>query len=366
MRVLVATPLYPPEPGGPATYARLLERMLPEEGIEVSLLAFAGVRRYPKVVRHIVYFFQAFKALKDADIVLALDPVSTGFPSLIAARLRRKKFVVKVVGDYAWEQGSQRFGIRRSLDEFTHERAEHPVVLLFRAVQSLVARSADAVVVPSVYLKRIIRTWKVSDERIAVIYNAVELGEMGKVPEAVSALLRPRIVTAGRLVPWKGMGTVIDAVNGLRSQIPEASLGVIGAGPEEDALTRYAAVRLAGGYAFTGALTHADVLATINDADVFVLDSTYEGLSHLLIEALSLGKPVIASNVGGNVELIKDGVNGLLVPPKDPQALMEACARMFTDDALRASLGAEALGTRERFSAEALVHNTKALLTALV
>lgn len=366
MRVLVATPLYPPELGGPATYASLLETELPKEDIEVEVVPFSRVREYPKVVRHLLYARKVFSAAKEADLVLALDPVSVGLPALVAAKLARKPFVVKVVGDYAWEQGTQRFGIRVPLDEFVHERAEHPIVLLLRSVQSVVARMADAVVVPSKYLARIVRTWKVPEDRIAVIYNAVEVSASGTVPDAVYALPRPIIATAGRLVPWKGMGTVIDAVNELRKETPDLGLVVIGTGPEEESLARYASVRLTDGYVFTGALSHEDALKTIEHADIFVLDSTYEGLSHLLIEALSLGKPVVASRVGGNRELIEDGVNGLLVPPKDPLALAEALRKLLKNSELAARLSAEAQMAKEQFSTRALVSDTKALITALL
>ena len=366
MRLLVAAPLYPPELGGPATYARLLEAELPKEGIEVEVLPFARVRGYPKLIRHLVYLKQVYTASKGADAVLALDPVSVGLPALIAARMRRTKFLVKVVGDYAWEQGTQRFGIRSTLDEFAFARAEHPVVATLRFVQSFVARMADVVVVPSRYLKRIVIGWGVGEERISVIYNAVEVSELGAVSELVSELPRPRIATAGRLVPWKGMGTVIDAMHALKEEGKTASLAIIGDGPEAKKLARYASVRLSGGYAFAGALSHADTLATIRDADIFVLDSTYEGLSHLLIEALSLGKAVIASKVGGNTELIEDGVNGLLIPPKEPAALSEALTRLMEDPSLAARLGTAATTTKERFSTKSLVRDTTALLNALV
>lgn len=366
MKVCIATPLYPPDLGGPATYARLLEELLPAEGIEVALISFSGVRTYPKIVRHIIYLMRVYKAAEGADLVLALDPVSTGLPALIAARMRRARFVVKVVGDYAWEQGRQRFGIRTSLDDFLYERAVHPMLVLLRTTQSHVARMADAVIVPSQYLKGIVRTWKVPEERIAIIYNAVELGELGVLPEETAVLPRPRIITAGRLVPWKGIGSVIDAVVDLRASFPHVSLVIVGSGPDEEALMRYAAVRLADNYTFTGALTHANTLATIADGDVFVLNSTYEGLSHLLIEALSLGRPVVASRVGGNAELIEDNVNGLLVDPKDPDALVAAVTRLLSDNGLRAGLARESIRSTERFSTALLIRNTKALFEALI
>jgi len=366
MRLLVATPLYPPEPGGPATYARTLEEELPGQGIEVSLVKFSDVRHLPKLLRHLAYAWKVFKASKEADLILVLDPVSTGLPAAAAAFVRRVPYVVKVVGDYAWEQGCQRYGVSSALDAFVHERTVPPQVSLLRMVQRTVARGARRVLVPSEYLKRIVRVWGVPDERIMVIYNAVRFEEPGAVPDAVAALSRPRIVTAGRLVPWKGIGGVIAAVAELREDIPDISLVVIGDGPDRGQLESYARARLGGGYQFTGLLSHQDTLAVIQDADLFVLNSTYEGLSHLLIEALSLGKPVVATNVGGNPELIEDGVSGVLVASKDADGLRSAVRDLLTNTGRRAALSEEARKVGQRFSVQTMIEGTAAFLRDIV
>ena len=86
MKLVIATPLYPPEIGGPATYSRLLEEGLPMKGIEVELVKFSEVRHLPKLIRHYVYYRQVLKAARRADAVLALDPVSVGLPAMKAAR----------------------------------------------------------------------------------------------------------------------------------------------------------------------------------------------------------------------------------------------------------------------------------------
>src|SRR6185436_880397 len=104
MRILVATGLYPPESGGPATYSKFLVEKLPALGVEVSVLPFSRVRYLPKLVRHVAYFFACASLAREADIVYAQDTVSVGLPAALAAFVARKKFMVRVPGDYAWEQ----------------------------------------------------------------------------------------------------------------------------------------------------------------------------------------------------------------------------------------------------------------------
>ena len=113
-------------------------------------------------------------------------------------------------------------------------------------------------------------------------------------------------------------------------------------------------------------LSHADTLATMKSADVFVLNSSYEGLSHLLIEALALGVPIIATRVGGNPEVITDGDNGLLVPAGDTAALANALARLLGDDTLRARLSARAKEAARRFSVEMMLSATSELMWDVV
>lgn len=364
MRLVIAAPLYPPEIGGPATYARILEESLPEHDIAVSVVKFSEVRSLPPGVRTAAYFWNMFSALKDADLVLALDPVSTGFPTRIAAFLRRVPFVVKVVGDYAWEQGRQRFGMKKNLDDFLYERDLPFPVLVFKYIQTWVAKSARGVIVPSAYLKRIVTFWGVPEESVHVIYNALEREAVEPFAEAPDQMTRPWIVSVGRLVPWKGMSGLIDAVEVLRKDMPDASLIIAGDGPDRQQLERYAKARLKENYAFPGALEHADALALMKSADIFVLNSTYEGLSHLLIEALSLEVPIVATRAGGNGELIEDEVNGLLIPVNDTKALVEACKRILTDKALAKKLRSAPMD--ERFEKPTMLTHTARVLKELV
>jgi glycosyltransferase involved in cell wall biosynthesis len=364
MRILIATPLYPPESGGPATYASILEEGLPSgEGTVVTIAKFSDVRRHPKIIRHAAYFFSLMRALRDADIVLALDPVSVGFPAMLAALFSRKPYVVKIVGDYAWEQGVQRFGVSSSLDEFQKERSNSVPVFILRRIERMVARCAKAVIVPSEYLKRIVCGWGIAEEKVSVIYNAVSVRALGSVPDQVARLGQPLVVSVGRLVPWKNMPGVIDAVSSIQQDGVPASLAIVGGGPDQKEIASYAA--RAKNAVLTGELSHADTLAVIDRADVFVLNSGYEGLSHILIEALSLGVPVVATDVGGNSELVTHNVNGILVPVAHHSELVSAIRHLF-DRAEAERLTQGAADTARRFSKETMIGKTASLLRALV
>ena len=102
MKILIATGLYPPQIGGPATYSKLLKDELPKHGIDTEILPFREVRKWPKIVRHFIYFLKVLQKGRNVDVVFAQDPVSVGLPAMLASKILGKIFLLKIVGDYAW------------------------------------------------------------------------------------------------------------------------------------------------------------------------------------------------------------------------------------------------------------------------
>jgi len=328
IRILIATGVYPPESGGPATYAKLLEERLPALGFSVSVLPFSRVRHLPKIIRHAAYFWKCFRMVRGADVVYALDTVSVGFPSALAAKVLRKKFVVRVPGDYVWEQARQRFGVSDELDEFQKKSYGLRVGIL-RAVQRFVVRSARTVVVPSEYMQNIVAQWGVSSK---VIYSSIDPASAYELPKN-----RPEgflVVSSGRRVPWKNF----------------------------DGIERAVAKEKNWHFFLAENLPRAQALGWVKAADVFVLNSTYEGLSHALVEAMALGTPVVATSVGGNPELIEDKVDGLLVPPGDDNALYAALKRVEEDRESALARAQSARAKLGRFSIERTIEKLAPLL----
>ena len=360
MRLLVATPLYPPEGGGPATYSKIIEEEFAREGDEVALVKFSDFHKYPKYIRNIMYFFAVLDKAFSADIVLVLDPVSTGFPALVAGRLAGKKVVVKVVGDYAWEQGVQKCAVKDSLDEFVRTKQVPALCGFFRFIQTTVARLATRVIVPSDYLKGIVSLWGIKKSKIETIYNSIALPSA--LPQTSNATA-PYIITVARLVPWKGIDALIDVYGRVRAEFPQLSLVIVGDGPEKNKLMEKA-VSAGGTVQLTGGLPHEDALALVQGAKIFVLNSTYEGLSHVLIESLMLGTPVLASDAGGNPETVIEGENGHIVPVGSQIALQEALEKMLRSDTFdRAQIASKA---QEKFAVSKMIEKTRTLLQSLI
>ena len=146
------------------------------------------------------------------------------------------------------------------------------------------------------------------------------------------------IGTVGRLQPVKDHALLLRAFAKVRTQVPEAVLAIVGDGPLRETLeTQVAQAGLAGAVKFLG--DRHDVPRLLTGMEVFTLSSTSEGYSIALLEACAAGLPIVATDVGGNREIVRDGVNGRLVPPADAAALATALISLLREDERAAGMG---------------------------
>lgn len=370
MNVVFATGIFPPDIGGPATSVSMLAEAWAAEGHRVSVVTYSDVgddgvpraykvrrisRAQPAWRRYFAYAKALWEETRAPGPVFAQDAVASGLPALVVSSFRRRKLVLKVVGDFAWEHAQVQEGYAETLERFQKDWRLAPRLWLLRALQRRVARAAGMVIVPSRYLAGVVKGWGVPESRVAVVYNGTRpIGE-GKPIER-----RPRrIVAAGRMVPWKNLDVPIKAMTKILARVPDAELVIVGDGPEGDRLRSLArAPMIRGKVSFAGRMSREDLGALLAGSGVFVLPSSYEGFSHQLVEAFMCGTPTVASRAGGNPELVEDGKNGLLVAPGDVDGLADAVVRLLTDRAFAERCAAEARKDLGRFTVEAQVAAT--------
>jgi uncharacterized protein (TIRG00374 family) len=195
-------------------------------------------------------------------------------------------------------------------------------------------------------------------ERVTVIHNAVpapeflsdEAGRRWRQEAGIPAAAK-LIGSITRFYPEKGTTFLIAAMPLILQQVPEARLVLWGDGPERPQLeAQVRSCGLADRVRFAGFVPDAARYLTL--LDCFVLPSCSEGSPFVLFEALAAGRPIVATGVGGIPELVRDGQEALLVPPRDAQALAEALIRVLRDEALAGQLGRAAKRVSERYTVE--------------
>lgn len=381
-KILITTGIFPPDIGGPASYAMTLGRNIPE-GISLTVISYSSKSKYPddknlpfriirvwrgwpKGLRHLIYFFKVLNEAKKCDVIFSLNAVSAGWPASMAAKMRKKKFLVKIVGDYAWEMAIHRKKSSLLINDF-QDAAKRGSIKTLSKIQRNVCRKADGVIVPSEYLFGIVKKWGIAPEKIHLIYNGVDFkkSELSK-EEARKKIAIPGniIVSIGRLVPWKGFKMLIKLMPKILEINQFLRLIIIGDGPERKSLESMVRnMGLERKVYIVGRKSKEEIAVYLAAADMFVLNSGYEGFSHQILEAMAAGVPVIASSVGGNKEVINQGRNGFLVKYNDEFNLIEAIKGLHRSPELREEFVAEGKKTVEKYSVEEMLSKTFDLLS---
>jgi glycosyltransferase involved in cell wall biosynthesis len=356
VKVLVVSGIWPPDVGGPASHAPEIADGLTARGHSVEVITTASappeVRAYPirhvsrslpPVLRHAAVAALVARRSRVADVVYATSMVGR---SSFAARA---PLVVKVAGDPAYERSLRRGLYTGTLDEFQDARVGRRAELL-RTWRTVTARRAACLLCPSSFLRAVVLSWGIAPERVSVLPNAAP--PVPSLPPREE--LRRRLgvegnvlAFAGRITRAKSLETALDALR----RLGDVTLLIAGDGEERARLESVAGENVR----FLGAIGRDAVLELFAASDAALLSSSWENFPHALVEALAVGAPVIATRVGGVPEIVDDGVNGLLVPRGDPEALADAIRRFFGDDALRERLRAAAAPSVERFSQEAVL-----------
>lgn len=371
-RLFIASGIFHPEPGGPATY---LHEILPElqtRGWDVRALTFSDTPDGPPEPYEVTRVVRQAYPIRMANYALASRPLlrwaELTYVHLLGLPLwndRRSPRIVKIVGDIAWERAVRKGWIAptEDIDDF-QTRSYGLSANLDKTRRAREARGMDGVIVPSEYLKRMVVGWGVDPSRVHVIYNALPPDTVA--PQLTQAEARaqlglgeaPVILTVGRVLPWKGVDHLCAAL----AHVPNARLMVAGDGPALDAAKAQAAASgVTDRVTFLGRVGRDKMPVYMKAADYVALYSGYEGLSHTLLESLRVGTPVIASDKGGNPEVVQHGVNGLLVPYVDVDALA-AALREAVQPGRRDTFAANAHVGMERFDFTHMVEQTSATL----
>jgi len=370
MRVLITSPVFPPDLGGPAVYVPSLARFLVERGHSVEVVAFCSEARpqghpFPVVaitpaplpIRYLKAFFAVLRCARHADVVYVNEHLA--LLHVLAAKLAGRPVMIRIMVDGAWEI-AHRYGWCGGDDINVFQTKTYGwKVKLTRALQQRWWKWCAHIIACSEFLRQIlVKNYGVAPDKVQRVFNAYHGPSVDSVKETPSEARAklglphgtgaPRyVLTICRLMGWKRVDGIIEAI---RELAPDVHLLVAGDGDMEAEWKALAErLGLARRVHFLGNVPHEKIPLYIRAADVFVLNSEYEGLSHTLLEVLSLGTPIIASRVCGNPEVVEDGVNGFLVDPRNSSELSAALEKMLADPSLRRRMVQAGIERRPRF-----------------
>lgn len=353
MKIVIATGIFPPEAGGPATYAEQLGRRFTDMGHHVTVVTYASeapggtfpftlcwVRRGNPVMHRLRFFVTLFSVSRGADIIYALDWFAAGVPVLVVSRLLGIRYIVRVGGDYFWEQkylpsGEPPMTLRAFYESGTYARRYAGTMSdsLIRAVFA----GARAVVFNSMTQRDLyVRFLGVPESRTRVIENPL--------PRVfVEDLHRERptreFVFWGRFIVMKNLSNLLRAF--AKAQLPDGfTLTLIGDGPERGVLdAQVVELSLTGKVAFEKGRPLHDVLLRVKDARAFVLPSWTDISPNQVAEAIAIGLPVILTKEN----FLPAAIDALAQRHIDPSSVDDIASafREFAQDALPETAGVQ-------------------------
>ena len=318
------------------------------EGIRVVRVPPAGPGRTGKFLMIPAAFRAVLREARSHDVVVVRGTRVLGLPGLVAGRASGLGVVMQPetngeLSGEAWTWG------KPWADGWTGRLAHGAT-----AVRNLWLRDADAFVAMSRAIRDEMQAAGVPAERIALLPHSVDTERFSPADAGERAALRARLgllggvlaVYTGRLLRGKGLETLLEAFAAVAREAPGLALALVGSGEGqalsvEDELRRRAAdAGLAGRVHFAGRRERVE--DWLRAADVFVFPSVFEALGISLVEAAACGLPALASRTGGIVDVVEDGVSGVLVAPGDVLALASGLRVLAGDAERRAGMGREA------------------------
>lgn len=343
MNFLLISGIYPPDIGGPASFIPEFGRFIKQSGCEVEVITLSPTKdevldedfgRVTRVKRDTTRLFrfikvtlQIYKRSLKSEIIFANGLYEE---CAVASLFSKKKILFKIVGDPIWER-SRNSG-KSSLNFVDYEPNQLSIKLKFERVffyWSL--RKADKITCPGKELaKSIEKNYGVKN--IHVIENGVDT-----VPPAKKLEYQFDVISVSRLVEWKRIDLLIRA-----AARTNTSLAVIGEGPKEIELKQLAK-KLNAKVFFFGSMPKAEVIRNLRQSRIYALVSSYEGLSFSLLEALSVGKRILVSNIDANKNLFEGTVFAAIVNPEIPEKIDEAIKLLKPDSKLNIKREKEAI-----------------------
>lgn len=353
LKVVYNAGIFPPDIGGPAGYVPLMASEFVKRGDEVCVICYSDVAEHSKdqqysfkvvrikrstfiLLRELITLFILFKEAKNADVIYSNG---NDFKSFIISKILSIPAVHKIVGDTSWERACNKGWYRGTIDEYQKD-SKKLVLKITDWIRSYPLKKASLVITPSHYLAQIVQGWGVPDTKIQIIYNAFSPAAQSDVHQFVPKKKRFRLITICRLVVWKHVDNLIK----LLCEDSEIELMIVGDGPlKENLISLAESLNVFDRIIFTGRLEKAQIPLYLKSSDIFVLNSTYEGLPHVILEAFESQVPVIATAVGGTPEVIQDKQTGVLVPPLDNKSLLIAIKKIKTDESFKQKISLNAL-----------------------
>ncbi|MBU4223612.1 glycosyltransferase family 4 protein [Patescibacteria group bacterium] len=278
MKILICTGIYPPDIGGPAIYAKNLAEEFLARGHSVKVLRYKLEKKLPLGIRHFLYFFRVIFNIYKTDLIIALDTFSVGLPAVCAAKIFRKKIIIRVGGDFLWETYVEKTVNLITLKDFYSQKPKFPVkhkIIAF--LEKFALQNACALAFNTRWQKEFFeRVYGLAQAKIFVIENFYPEKNEGIAPKEKVFLF------AGRRIKFKNLKILEEIFEEFKKEGKNVKLEIV------DNLPRN------------------ELMEKIKRSYALIVPSITDFAPNFIIEGVSFNKPFILTKECGLTDKFKD------------------------------------------------------------
>jgi glycosyltransferase involved in cell wall biosynthesis len=306
MKILITTGIYPPEPGGPATYVQNLAQVLVKQGHQVGVIAYSDksqydgdndleyklirIKRGNKILNYIKFFKAVKKNIKDFDIVYCFDHFSAGLPSILACKLNNKKMAIRVGGDFIWERYLRKTKKGITLRDYYNQKLYKKDWFRFWIIKK-VFKYTSLIIFTTKFQREIFEDiYHLKDNKIKIINNPIlvdyKMEEMER---------NKNILFVGRVIEKNNVRRMIEVFNSLNQS--DFKLVIVGEGEIKEELEKQEKDNPH--IIFKGRLSRVEVLEEIKKAYAMIFPSYTDISPNTVLECVSVNTPFVLTTEQG-------------------------------------------------------------------
>ncbi len=300
-KILVCTGIYPPDIGGPAEYAKNLVEELKLAGHKVEVFSYGKEKNMPAGIRHIFFFFRILPDMVDADLVISLDTFSVGLPSVLAAKIINRKIIVRIGGDFLWENYIENGGKQIAIKDFYNRNVSLSLKqkLIFN-LSRYVFNNCSALVFSTDWQKKTIsENYNLQNSKLFSVENFYGNKVKSFEPK------EKNYVFAGRIIKLKNLERLKKIFAELQKINPEIKLEIL------------------------SNLSHEELMKHIEACYAVILPSLSEVSPNFILDAIRADKPFIMTKETGFYDKLKE--IGLFIDPFNEEDIKEKILFLAND-----------------------------------